>query len=658
MYRKESEGWFKHIDFILIDMICLQVAFYLSYVLKGLGVNPYADLVYRNMAIVLEFADLAAMFMLDTLTHVTLRGRYRELIATAGNVVAVGLIGSAYLFFMQEGAAFSRLMFGIALVLYFVFAYASRFAWKKVLASGKWERNCRSLLIVTTKAEAQKVIKTVQANNYGKFLLSGLVIVDADIAGKSIAGVKVVANSEDAPMYVCQQWIDEVLVVVPDEDPYPEELIKKMEETGVTIHLKMSKIADAEDRRQFVEKVGSYTVLTTSLNYASAKQLLFKRVMDIAGGLVGCLLTCIIFIFIAPIIYISSPGPIFFSQERIGKNGKKFKIYKFRSMYMDAEARKAELMKQNRVADGKMFKLDFDPRVIILAGGSGTRLYPLTKVTSKQLLPIYDKPMIYYPMSVLMNAGIRDILIISTPQDTPRFENLLGDGHQFGVNLTYAVQPSPDGLAQAFIIGADFIGNDSVAMVLGDNIFAGHGLKKRLNAAVEKAENGKGATVFGYYVDDPERFGIVEFDKNGKAISIEEKPEHPKSNYCVTGLYFYDNRVVEFAKNLKPSARGELEITDLNRIYLEDGTLNVELLGQGFTWLDTGTHESLVDATNFVKTVEQHQHRKIACLEEIAYLNGWISKDELMEVYEVMKKNQYGQYLKDVMDGKYQEHLY
>lgn len=267
-------------------------------------------------------------------------------------------------------------------------------------------------------------------------------------------------------------------------------------------------------------------------------------------------------------------------------------------------------------------------------------------------------PIIVYPMSVLMNAGIRDILIISTPQDTPRFENLLGDGHQFGVNLTYAVQPSPDGLAQAFIIGADFIGADSVAMVLGDNIFAGHGLKKRLNAAVEKAENGKGATVFGYYVDDPERFGIVEFDKNGKAISIEEKPEHPKSNYCVTGLYFYDNRVVEFAKNLKPSARGELEITDLNRIYLEDGTLNVELLGQGFTWLDTGTHESLVDATNFVKTVEQHQHRKIACLEEIAYLNGWISKDELMEVYEVMKKNQYGQYLKDVMDGKYQEHLY
>ena len=273
-------------------------------------------------------------------------------------------------------------------------------------------------------------------------------------------------------------------------------------------------------------------------------------------------------------------------------------------------------------------------------------------VTSKQLLPIYDKPMIYYPMSVLMNAGIRDILIISTPQDTPRFEELLGDGHQFGVNLTYAVQPSPDGLAQAFIIGEEFIGNDTVCMVLGDNIFAGHGLKKRLKAAVDNAETGKGATVFGYYVDDPERFGIVEFDQNGKAVSIEEKPEKPKSNYCVTGLYFYDNKVVEYAKNLKPSARGELEITDLNRIYLEKGQLNVELLGQGFTWVDTGTHESLVEATNFVKTMEQHQHRKIACLEEIAYLNGWITKEDVLKVYEILKKNQYGQYLKDVLDGK------
>lgn len=294
---------------------------------------------------------------------------------------------------------------------------------------------------------------------------------------------------------------------------------------------------------------------------------------------------------------------------------------------------------------------------IILAGGSGTRLYPLTKVTSKQLLPIYDKPMIYYPMSVLMNAGIRDILIISTPMDTPRFQELLGNGNQFGLNLSYAVQPSPDGLAQAFIIGEEFIGSDTVAMVLGDNIFAGHGLKKRLKAAVENAETGKGTTVFGYYVDDPERFGIVEFDKGGKAVSIEEKPQNPKSNYCVTGLYFYDNTVVEYAKNLRPSVRGELEITDLNRIYLEQGKLNVELLGQGFTWLDTGTHENLVDATNFVKTVETHQHRKIACLEEIAYLNGWITKEDVLKVYEVLKKNQYGQYLKDVLAGKYLDAL-
>ena len=295
---------------------------------------------------------------------------------------------------------------------------------------------------------------------------------------------------------------------------------------------------------------------------------------------------------------------------------------------------------------------------ILLAGGAGTRLHPLTLSVSKQLLPVYNKPMIYYPMSVLMNAGIREILIISTPQDTPRFRELLGDGHQFGVQLSYEVQPSPDGLAQAFIIGADFVGDDTVAMVLGDNIFAGHGLKKRLKAAVKNAESGKGATVFGYYVDDPERFGIVEFNHEGKAISIEEKPEKPKSNYCVTGLYFYDNKVVEYAKNLKPSARGELEITDLNRVYLETEKLNVELLGQGFTWLDTGTHESLVDATSFVKTVESHQHRKIGCLEEIAYLNGWITKEEVLKVYEVLKKNQYGQYLKDVLDGKFQDGLY
>ncbi len=290
---------------------------------------------------------------------------------------------------------------------------------------------------------------------------------------------------------------------------------------------------------------------------------------------------------------------------------------------------------------------------IVLAGGSGTRLYPLTLVTSKQLLPVYDKPMIYYPVSILMQAKICDILIISTPDDLPRFEKLLGSGERFGVNFSYAVQPSPDGLAQAFIIGKNFIGSNTVAMILGDNIFSGQGLSKRLSEAVINAESGKGATIFGYYVDDPERFGIVEFDKNGRAVSIEEKPEHPKSNYCVTGLYFYDNKVVDFAESLKPSKRGELEITDLNRVYLDRGELNVELLGQGFTWLDTGTHESLADATNFVKTLETHQHRKIACLEEIAYLNGWITRQQVMAVADQLSKNQYGQYLRDVIEGKY-----
>ena len=291
---------------------------------------------------------------------------------------------------------------------------------------------------------------------------------------------------------------------------------------------------------------------------------------------------------------------------------------------------------------------------IILAGGAGTRLYPLTKVTSKQLLPIYDKPMIYYPLSTLMLSGIRDILIISTPTDLPNFQRLLGDGEQFGIRLSYQVQPSPDGLAQAFILGEEFIGGDRCAMILGDNIFYGAGLTAHLRRAVEQET---GATVFGYYVDDPERFGIVEFDDKGKAISVEEKPKKPKSNYCITGLYFYDNKVVEYAKNLQPSPRGELEITDLNRIYLENNKLNVELLGQGFTWLDTGTHESLVEATNFVQTIENHQHRKIACLEEIAFLNCWISKEDVMRSYEVLKKNEYGKYLKDVLDGKYLDAL-
>ena len=289
---------------------------------------------------------------------------------------------------------------------------------------------------------------------------------------------------------------------------------------------------------------------------------------------------------------------------------------------------------------------------IILAGGSGTRLYPLTLVTSKQLLPVYDKPMIYYPLSVLMMGGIKNILIISTPQDTPRFKDLLGDGSKFGISLSYAVQPSPDGLAQAFIIGKEFIGEESCAMILGDNIFYGAGLIKHLRNSVARAENGE-ATIYGYYVQDPERFGIVELDRDGNAISIEEKPKNPKSNYCVTGLYFYPNDVVKKALEVKPSPRGELEITTLNNMYLEEKRLHVTTMGRGYSWLDTGTHESLVDASNYIKILEEHQGIKVCCPEEIAFINGWISKEKLIEIGESMSKNQYGQHLLNVAKGKF-----
>lgn len=289
---------------------------------------------------------------------------------------------------------------------------------------------------------------------------------------------------------------------------------------------------------------------------------------------------------------------------------------------------------------------------IILAGGSGTRLYPLTKVTSKQLLPIYDKPMIYYPLSTLMLAGIKDILIISTPEDTPRFEELLGDGSKFGIDLSYAVQPSPDGLAQAFLIGEEFIGDDTCAMVLGDNIFYGSYFRKNLADAVKAAEEGY-ATIFGYYVKDPERFGIVEFDKNRNVVSVEEKPQHPKSNYCITGLYFYDNRVVKMAKQVKPSARGELEITDLNRLYLNEGKIKVQLLGRGFAWLDTGTMDSLMEASVFVQTVQNRQGVVISAPEEIAYMEGLITKEQLLESAKLYGKSPYGEHLKIVAEGKF-----
>ena len=288
---------------------------------------------------------------------------------------------------------------------------------------------------------------------------------------------------------------------------------------------------------------------------------------------------------------------------------------------------------------------------IVLAGGAGTRLYPLTMVTSKQLLPVYDKPMIYYPLSTLMLAGIRDILIISTPTDLPNFERLLGDGSQFGIHLSYKVQPSPDGLAQAFLLGEEFIGDDCCAMVLGDNIFYGSGFRARLKQAAADAQQGR-ASIFGYYVNDPERFGIVEFDENGKVISVEEKPQHPKSNYCITGLYFYDNRVVEMAKRVKPSARGELEITELNRFYLEDGTLNVQLLSRGYAWLDTGTMDSLVDAADFVRTIETRQGSQIAALEEIAFTEGWIDRETLLQSAQRYGKSPYGQHLMHVAEGK------
>lgn len=289
---------------------------------------------------------------------------------------------------------------------------------------------------------------------------------------------------------------------------------------------------------------------------------------------------------------------------------------------------------------------------IILAGGSGTRLYPITMGVSKQLLPVYDKPMIYYPLSVLMLAGICEILIITTPEDQDSFKRLLGDGTQFGIELTYAIQPSPDGLAQAFIIGEDFLAGDSACLVLGDNIFYGQGFSPKLKSAVEKAKSGKGSTVFGYQVKDPERFGVVEFDENKKAISIEEKPTNPKSHYAVTGLYFYDNDVVEMAKKVRPSHRGELEITCLNEMYLQQNKLNVEMLGRGFAWLDTGTHESLLEAAQFVETIEKRQGYKVACLEEIAFNNGWLSKAALKVRAKLMLKNSYGQYLMQLINDK------
>ena len=364
MYRKDSEGWLKHADFIILDMICLQLAYVLAYAISGYGFNPYETIIYRNMAVFLELADLVMIFAYGTMRSVLKRGYYRDFVVTLNHAIMVGALAVLYLFLLQQGQDFSRLTLMLTIIIYLVMTYIVRELWKKLLRKQMKDGGERKLLIVTSEDVAEQVVLSMQENNYARFSLAGVAVIDADWTGREIHGVPVVANEETAAMYVCQEWIDEVLIVVSEVLPYPSELIEQLSETGVTIHLNLAKITSVPGKKQFVEKVGNYTVLTTSINYASTRQLMLKRLMDIAGGLVGCIFTGIICIFVGPAIYIASPGPIFFAQERVGKNGKKFKMYKFRSMYMDAEERKAELMKDNKLGDGKMFKLDFDPRVI------------------------------------------------------------------------------------------------------------------------------------------------------------------------------------------------------------------------------------------------------------------------------------------------------
>lgn len=373
MYRKDSESWLKHADFIILDMICLQLAYVLAYIIRLQGICPYGNIIYRNMAVFLELADLLVIFTTGTMKSVLKRGHYSDFIVTLKHSVIVGALAILYLFMLQQGLAFSRLTLILTIVLYFILTYVVRELWKNLLRKKMEDGGARNLLIVASRDNAEQVVQNMQENNYARFTLAGVVITDEDWTGRGIHGVPVVSDEKNAAMYVCQEWIDEVLVAVPDSLPYPDKLISQLTETGVTVHLNLAKVANVPGKKQFVEKVGNYTVLTTSLNYASIGQLLLKRIMDIVGGLIGCIFTGIICIFVGPAIYIASPGPIFFAQERVGKNGKKFKMYKFRSMYMDAEERKAELMKDNKLGDGKMFKLDFDPRVIgnkVLPDGS------------------------------------------------------------------------------------------------------------------------------------------------------------------------------------------------------------------------------------------------------------------------------------------------
>ena len=370
MYKKDSERWIKHVDFIILDMICLQIAFVLAYAISGYGFCPYEQVLYRNMAIFLELADLLVISCYGTLRDVLKRGYYRDFTVTLKHSVMVGALGILYLFLNQEGQKYSRLALILTVVLYCVIAYLVRELWKRLLRKQMEDGRDRTLLIITSADMAEQVIQSMKENNYARYTIAGAAIIDKDQTGEVIDGVPVVANKETVPMYVCKEWIDEVLIVTSGILPYPTELIDKLTETGVTVHMNLAKVTNVPGKKQFVEKVGAYTVLTTSMNYASSFQLMLKRLTDIVGGLVGCIFTGIIFLFVAPAIYIASPGPIFFAQERVGKNGKHFKMYKFRSMYMDAEERKAELMKDNKLGDGKMFKLDFDPRVI------GNRVLP------------------------------------------------------------------------------------------------------------------------------------------------------------------------------------------------------------------------------------------------------------------------------------------
>lgn len=364
MYRKDNDGWLKHIDFIILDLICLQLAYVLAFAISGYGFNPYAQILYRNMAIFIEVADIVVLFMFNTLKSVLKRGHYVEFMITLKHCLLLGGVSILYLFLLQEGQNYSRLALILLVVLYTGITYAVRELRKNYLKKKMVEGSEKALLIVASSDIAEQVVRNMKANNYARYVIAGVAVIDKDWIGSVVGGVEVVADAESAAMYVCREWVDEVLVVTSGSVPYPKELIEQFTETGVTVHLSLAKIANVPGKKQFVEKIGNYTVLTTSMNYASGKQLLAKRLMDIAAGLVGCIFTGIIFIFVAPVIYKASPGPIFFSQERVGKNGKKFKMYKFRSMYMDAEARKAELMKDNKLGDGKMFKLDFDPRVI------------------------------------------------------------------------------------------------------------------------------------------------------------------------------------------------------------------------------------------------------------------------------------------------------